>query len=1426
MGRCNRVNILGIDIGSTALSVAEIDPHGRVINTAYDCHHGNVQACLKTTLEPFEVSRKAGIAATTSSPANLTVPQRYDNRVALMAAARHLYPLARSILVIGAEKFGLIQLDRQGNYRTYRANTGCAAGTGSFLDQQARRLNLPSAAALSELAQSNRGSLPKIASRCAVFAKTDLVHAQQEGHGLAEICDGLCHGLAKNVVDVLFSGQTPLGPVLLTGGVAKNPAVAAHIRSLIGLELMVAEEPCEAVGAALCLLGQKERPNSAPPMGADDIVIPQSFDKRLSHAPIALTLSTYPQFNARRSYCEGGWDSSNPVEVDIYEEATAVAGAGRYLGIDIGSTSTKAVLMTPDRRVVAGFYTRTAGRPVKATQNLLAAIDGLGEKSAIGANICGVATTGSGRKFAGQIVGADLILDEITAHAKAAVALLPTVDTIIEIGGQDSKFTLLENGRVTFSAMNAVCAAGTGSFIEEQAQKLGCPLEEIAARTAHQRSPLASDRCTVFMERDINDYLSKGYAVDEVLAAVLHSVVENYLSKVATESSIGAAIAFQGATAKNRSLVAVMEQRLNKPIFVSRFCHLTGAMGSALALADLNISQTRFKGLGLYKKRIPIRSEVCDLCSNHCKITLARVEGAQADTAYGFLCGRDYQTQKRVSNNRSGFDLLGERKAAFRSLAVKSQRHGLTLGLPAALQLIEDLPLWQNFFASLGIPTVTSKAFRKGVKAGKPLAGAEFCAPMMAMYGHLDHLLPKCDYLFWPFYLERKTASKKVQRHYCYYTQYAPCLAASLPGEEIRGKLLTPLVHYLYNDFITKVQLHRMLNKQLGLPLGFLEVSAAFDAALRVKQAAQSRLQGVYQHHLQSTQELHVVILGRPYTVLDPAMNKGVLDLFSARGVKTFYQDMVTYGGHGARSIQPLVDAIHWHYAARILEAAAVTAQIESAYPVLVTAFKCTPDSFVIDYFKKLMSAHAKPYLILQLDEHDSSVGYETRIEAAIAAFNSHHGQRKRVRAGAPLKEMPAFSGLLPRRRPELAEQTLLIPGWDTTAQRLVVANLQKEGFDARLLRGDETSMRKSMRFNSGQCIPLNIIAQEVIDYVEAHDLDPGRTVLWIGASRIACNIGLYAHQIQTIFNAQGDGMQAARVYSGHLSLADISMRLPVNTYLAYMFGGLLRKMGCRLRPYEAVPGATDTVLRRSLSLLESAFRFGRSKEAALAQVIEWFEKIATSDQSRVPPRPKVAIFGDLYVRDNEWINQDLIHFIESHGGEVVTTPYSTYLKMIAQPYLRKWFVEGRYVEALSSKALIATISRLEKTYYKYFQRIVQEPEPVYDEPPEEILASYGIRIENSGESMENILKIHYLKKYHPDIALFVQISPAFCCPSLVTEAMAGLIEHRTQTPMVSITYDGTGGNKNEVLAPYLAFPRKIEPAPSAVTGVIFEPVA
>jgi predicted CoA-substrate-specific enzyme activase len=1398
--------IVGIDVGSVAVSLAVIGPDRKVVDHAYAFHRGDAAGTVLRLLANLNLPGEVRVAVTGAAPRTIRAHGRFDSLVALITGCREYHAEVGSILHVGGERFGLVEFDAAGRYTRYQTNTTCAAGTGGFLDQQARRLNLSDAGELAAMALRSTGSAPKIATRCAVFAKTDLAHAQQEGFSLTQICNGLCRGVAQHIVEALVRNEPVRAPIVFSGGVSRNRAVAEHLTRMLGTQLICEGVPSGAVGAALCLLDEADA--GAPFRSVDTIVQPEARRKAFAFAPLELKQSSYPDFSGSEAYLftRAEENRGNPVEVEIFPEWNG-AGAGEcLLGIDVGSTSTKAVLVTASGAVAAGFYTRTAGQPIDAVQSLLAAVEDAAGRRSVSLKISGAAVTGAGRKMAGLVVGADVVLDEITAHARAARELKPDVDTIIEIGGQDSKFTTLKDGRVNFCVMNTVCAAGTGSFIEEQAQKLGCPLAEYAGRALNSPSPMASDRCTVFMERDINHLLFEGYAPDEILATVLHSIAENYLSKVAAEKHIGSVICFQGATAKNRALVAALEQRLGKPIHVSRFCHLAGAIGAALELADTGIRATRFRGITLWRKTIPARVEICRLCANHCKITVADLGGERV--ASGFLCGRDYDGSSRVDRNRSGFSLLKERKKAFVLPQPRSGLAGPTLGLPATLHLADDLEFWQVFFAALSVPTITRARLRDPLPPGK--AGAEFCAPMAALHAEVTFLLSRADYIFLPFYLERRTGEKALRRQYCYYTQYAPalCVHACADAPEDARRVLTPLVHYLYGSLHSQLQLYRMLHS-IGLNrIGMSDVYRAYNRACEFRAAALERLKRRYQQATAGARDIHVILLGRPYTILSRRMNKGIPDIFGALGVQAFFQDMLPDDHPTAEALQPLLKEIHWHFAAEILRAAEIAAGIDGAYPVLITAFRCTPDSFVIEFFKSIMDVHRKPYLILQLDEHRSSVGYETRIEAAVRSFQNHFISRRRPQ--------PAFSrDLFPRSTSAVSGKTLFVPDWDGLSFRLVAANLKREGIDARLLSDTPEVVRRSLRRNSGQCIPVNIVVQNFIDTVSAQGLDPARCLLWMTPGSIACNLRMYPHFARNLLAEHGGGFENARIYLGSMSFAEISMRLPVNTYLAFMLGGLIRKIGCRIRPWETVRGATDAAIEAGMQLLEAAFQGLGPKEEAVRKVAGLLAAVPTDGGGKGPgqaSRPKVAVFGDLYARDNDVLNQGLVRFIEGHGGEVVTLPYSSYVKMIAWPYLRKWFIEGDYMEALTAGALIAAVSRLEKKYRRPLEPLLNEPEPLYDESPQRILSTFGLRLEHTGESMDNLLKIYYTLKHHPDLALFVQASPAFCCPALVTEAMAHRIERVTGVPVVSVTYDGIGGSKNDVIIPYLAYAR-VRPA-------------
>ena len=1387
--------LLGIDIGSVTISLVQMDLSGKILKTLYLFHKGQIRECLRSAGQHLDLATIRGVAVCSTPCFNPELVTLCNPQVAIIRATKMLCSQARSLLLVGAEKFMLIKFDEKGNFESARSNSSCAAGTGSFLDQQAYRLNLSGIEELCEIALRNKEPIPDIASRCSVFAKTDLIHAQQRGYSLEAICESLCKGLAINIVDTLFNQEAPLSPIFFAGGVSKNAAVIRHLEELLNTRFLLHEySHCMgAIGACYSILQEKQVFSEVSIASLDEVLLPDDTAKAYFHPPLALTLSEYPDFTNEDSRSFKPVVSSHTVnvQVDLYTPLAKGQVYETFLGIDIGSTSTKAILTKTDHSSIAGFYTYTAGKPVEAVQSIFEAMDDLIMKQGIRVCFKGVGTTGSGRKFIGKIIHADLIVDEITAHARAAYELNPKTDTIIEIGGQDSKFTLMHDGIVTFSQMNAVCAAGTGSFLEEQARKLGYPLSAYSQRTEGVSAPLASDRCTVFMERDTNQLLNKGYSVNEILATILHSVMENYLKKVAVEGSIGDHVCFQGATAKNKSLVAAFEQRLRKKIFVSPYCHLTGALGVALLLGEEKPFETGFRGLDLYKEPVEIHSERCTFCANHCHISLSTVHGEQE--AYGFLCGRDYETKKHVAIDSPVFNLLEQRARILHISQSKNFSREVIIGLPASLHMFEELSLWKRFFGNLSIRTITSESYPDPVKSGKRIAGAEFCAPIDSMYGHVAWLAGKADFIFLPVSLQTRDKDENSERYYCYYTQYSASLVYTLKDKRIPGKMISPVLDFSKGNRHVIKQLTQCLHPFLGSAVTPDKVKPAFEEALLFSQDLKKKLFSLFKTEFQPDSNISVVLLGRPYVVLSKSMNKGIPDIFGRMGIKTFFQDMVYPDALLPEETELLLQKIPWYYTAKILETAKTAAITKNLYPVLVTAFKCAPDSFMTEYFKKLLNDYHKPYLVLQIDEHDSNVGYETRIEAAIRSFRNHAMLNREI-------PEPKSLQLLPHLETRINGKTLLFPNWDNLVAPLLVANLRRGGIDARLMHSSELIIKKSMAYNTGQCLPVNIVAQEFIDYIEEHHLQPENTMLWMTKCYITCNLRLYPFYVKNLLETYGHGFEKAAVYYGDLTHLEIAVSTGYYAYFAYLLGGLIRKLGCKIRPYETIKGETDDAIEKSIRILEPAFLGNRPMDTAVTEAISLFDKI----ERKVGTKPLVAIFGDLYVRDNDIMNQNLIHDIEENGGEVITTPYADLVKITSENVIRRTKARGDYFQTGLYRVMLSGINIFEARYYKQFKKYLGNKPVVNALRLEKHLAKFNITPFHSGESYENILKIFYILENYPDISLFVQTNPAFCCPALVTEAMAREIKRITGIPVVTLTYDGTSGNKNDVVVSYL----------------------
>ncbi|MBP1667538.1 MAG: hypothetical protein H6Q23_2398, partial [Bacteroidetes bacterium] len=526
--------------------------------------------------------------------------------------------------------------------------------------------------------------------------------------------------------------------------------------------------------------------------------------------------------------------------------------------------------------------------------------------------------------------------------------------------------------------------------------------------------------------------------------------------------------------------------------------------------------------------------------------------------------------------------------------------------------------------------------------------------------------------------------------------------------------------------------------------INYLTVLNAFSEAISYYSDQKKKIGAAFRSEFQPDKNISVVLLGRPYIVLSPVLNKGIPDIFNSLGIKSFYQDMIPSDEIDMEDIAVLLKTVPWYFVSKILGTARVIAETKNLYPVLITAFKCAPDSFIIEYFKKIFDSCHKPYLILQIDEHDSNLGYETRIEAAVRSFRNHS-------AISDTKPGISSKQIFPQISREIEGKTLLFPVWDPIVSPLLVANLKRIGIDARLMRSSELIIKKSMAHNTGQCLPISIIAQEFIEYINEHQLKPENTMLWMMETKLSCNIRLFPQYVKNILENHGHGLEKAHVYCGPMTHLEISLSACYYAYFAYLLGGLIRMTACKIRPYEINKGETDGVVARSVKILEQAFLGMKSMDNAVDEVTGIFDTISRIEGSR----PKVALFGDFYVCDNDVMNQRLNHAIEEAGGEVITTPHADYVKISLDNVIRRTIYRGEYLKAAQHRLISSCLKLLEDKYYRYFERYIGPQKIINPKSLEKHLEKFNISPYHSGESYENILKIFYILGNYPDFLWF-----------------------------------------------------------------------
>ena len=1340
---------VGIDVGSTSVNVVVMDADNRILEEQYLRHKGHPTTitckAIGDIVSRYGADAIAGLACTGNGGRLVARALEVDfiNEVVAQAASTGAYyPHVRTIVEIGGEDSKLIVLKPQedgksGEVADFAMNTMCAAGTGSFLDQQANRLGL-TIEEFGALAVTSENP-PRVAGRCSVFAKSDMIHLQQKATPEKDIVAGLCYALVRNFKSTVGSAAKMEPPVAFNGGVASNPGIVKAMHDVLELtdEQLIIPENHAAMGAIGAVLRSRDTGIKRPAL--ERLGELESRAKQSEHddlKPLRLEKSTIMNAEVRQPGPESGRIPA-------------------YLGVDIGSISTNVVVIDEDCNVLSKRYLMTAGRPIEAVRRGLTEV---GEEVADFVDIRGACTTGSGRYLIADFIGADVVKNEITAQARGALQIDPDVDTIFEIGGQDSKYICIRNGAVVDFEMNKVCAAGTGSFLEEQAEKLGISIKEEFAELAFKSTnPIdLGERCTVFMESELMKHQQSDAAVEDLVAGLAYSIVNNYLNRVVARKPVGERIFFQGGTAFNKATVAAFEMVTGKPITVPAHNEVTGALGCAvIAKEHADGRPSKFKGFDLSRRKYTVDSFECKDCSNRCEINRVVVEG-EKPLFYGSRCEKfDVDRSKKEPETPDLFrereEMLMHSYVPTRELPADAPR----VGVPRALLFHEMYPFWHALLTEMGCRIVLSdKTSKRIIHEGAERSVAETCFPIKVALGHVINLAEKkeIDYIWLPSIINLPREVKEMTDSFvCPYVQSLAYIAPSAVDFDAAGvKVLNPAI-YLEHGLQHRIKALSSVAQAVGCSKADLKraLTAAEEAQARFEQSRQKRGEEILAN-LQPGQRA-LVVVSRAYNGCDPGANLEIPGKLRDMGALVIPLDFLPLN-----SISLPADwfNMYWRYGQKILAVSEIIADDPRLHAVYITNFGCGPDSFIGRFFAERMGE--KPFLQIEVDEHSADAGMITRCEAYLDSLDATEGMKYN-----PGRRFRPITIDNENRR------TVLIPNMSPHAYALAAA-FEACGMPAGVLpEPDEETLYWGRKYTSGkECFPCIVTTGDMIKYVMNDGFDRNSVAFFMGGSGGPCRFGQYNALQRMVLDDLG--FEDVPIYAPNQASSFYDeMGIVGRKFLHQGWRGMvavdmIEKAVLELRPYEVKRGETDRIAQDAVKRACEAIRSDGDLVAALKWAAESFSEVEIKRDER---RPIIGLVGEFYVRANAFSNQNIIRQLEELGAEVWTAPvfewflYRNFRRDMRARLNSDWKL------ILKNKLMDGVMRRDEHELGRPFHGIVQNIE---EPATEEVLDFAGPYIHHSfeGEAVMTVGKaVDFARK---GLAGIVSVMPFTCMPGTI----------------------------------------------------------
>ncbi|WP_239256208.1 2-hydroxyacyl-CoA dehydratase [Listeria ilorinensis] len=1385
----------GLDVGSTTAKAVALNDKGEILFQTYRRHYSDIKKVtleimqdLKKKCQTEEMTFKITGSSGLSISQFLGVPF-VQEVIACTEAVEQVIPETDVVIELGGEDAKIIYFS--GGIEQ-RMNNACAGGTGAFIDQIATLLQTDPNG-LNEYAQGAQTIYP-IASRCGVFAKTDVQPLLNEGARKEDIAASIFQSVVTQTISGLACGRPIRGKVAFLGGPL---TFLDQLRYRFVETLKLKEDEIIAPHNAeyFIALGTAFTGVEDEPFHIDSLI---KKLMKMDLGQMAKDTVTLPALFEDEADLEEFRKRHDTMKAPRRELADYAGDA--YLGIDAGSTTTKLILMSQEREILYTYYGSNKGNPL---QSVIDATSELYEQLPESIRIVQSGITGYGESLIKAALKIDVGEIETVAHYRAAREFLPDVDFILDIGGQDMKCMKIKNGALDSLMLNEACSAGCGSFLETFAKTLNLSIEDFASCALKAKEPVdLGSRCTVFMNSKVKQVQKEGVSMEDLSAGLAYSVVKNALQKVIklrSPKDIGDKVIVQGGTFYNEAVLRAFELLTEREVVRPDIAGMMGAYGAAL-IAKENYETGEVTEMLVLEKLRDFRAETsqsrCNLCSNTCQLTITRFDDDRA-----FVSGNRCERGERVESKRNVLPNVYAYKAKrifdYKPLKKSEATRG-TIGIPRALNVYENYPLWFTIFDKLGYRVQLSSKSSKNLydKGIETIASEAVCYPAKLTHGHImDLIRKKVDAIFYPSVVYEKPEFGEATNNF-----NCPVVAGYPEVIRVNVDALEEQNIPMYSPFLTldneKALISAMQKTFPEIPAE--EMTAAVQAGLKEAEQARKDIQQEGEaalHYIEKNGIKGIVLAGHPYHI-DPEVNHGIPELITMNGMAVLTEDSISHLGKIDFKLRV---ENQWKYHARLYRAASFTATQENLEFVQLTSFGCGLDAITTDMCQEIIEGHNKVYTLLKIDEINNLGAARIRVRSLKAAISERDkNEIKPLPMPAP-KERPLFTKEMRKT------YTILAPQLAPTHFALLEAAGRETGYQLEVLPAvTPRAVDEGLRYvNNDACYPAILTIGQMMDALKHGHYDLDKLAVLMTQTGGGCRATNYISMLKkALKEADMEHIPVISLNANGLEKQPGFKMTPkvLTRFMAGIaLGDGLDRMLYRTRPYEVEKESANALFAEYLEKGKELMRhysFKAYKKLAQEMVAK-FDQLPITDEVK----PRVGVVGEILVKFHPGANNQIVDVIEQEGGEAVVPDLSDFLLYCCYDdhFAANTFNRSKVKSFAKQSLAIPLINQFRKPVNEALRASERftAPESI------EVIAEKASKLLSLGNKMGEgwFLTGEMFELLDSDVPNIACLQPFACLPNHITGRgmIKGLKKLYPQANIMSIDYDSGSSSVNQL---------------------------